>query len=29
MHGTPMTNYLHDMGGLDMTDLLGYNPDKD
>jgi hypothetical protein len=28
-NGTPATKYLGDMKGLDLTDLLDYNPDKE
>ena len=28
-NGKPMDHYLNDMGGLDLTELLGYNPDRD
>ncbi|QGQ98823.1 hypothetical protein EHS13_30065 [Paenibacillus psychroresistens] len=27
-NGTPITKYMKDMGGIDLTDLLGYNPDS-
>jgi len=27
-NGTPLTEYMNLFGGLDLTDLLGYNPDE-